>query len=526
MPDQKLTRREFLHGAAGAAFAGGAVALGGRAGLSFNPNRLTRSASTTKALNYAMSSDIETSDIADPTLSNSEHDGRLMALCYEQLTQYSDSLSAVPWLAESWSSNATGTEWTFQLRKGVKFQGGTTFTANDVVYTFQRILDPTVASAAAALIGVSLDPDGVSAVNDYTVRFKLKSADGDWPLSIITKQSYIVPVGATSADMRTNAVGTGAFLLKEFIPGSNPTVFAKNPNYWQPGLPKSDIVNLISVVNDESRLAGLQRGQLNIIEDPLFTSLKSLPSEGLKVVAAHKGTMELICLHVKTPPFDDVRVLTAMKYALDRPQMLELLLLGNGITIDDIPTYPSEQYGPTQAPRAHNVAMAKQLLSEAGYPKGITLDCHTSNAEARLVNFCTAYKGMAAEAGIDVNVIIDPPTTYYSNVWNKVSMFADSWIARPVPGMLSLLFLPGSSNNETQWDNPQWTETFVKATGSVNPVERQTLFRQCQTQIINEGGNLVPYMGFATTATSGNVIGWRPSGDILEGSNLVYSTFS
>jgi peptide/nickel transport system substrate-binding protein len=315
-------------------------------------------------------------------------------------------------------------------------------------------------------------------------------------------------------------------LLKDFTPGSNPTVFAKNPNYWRPGLPKSDVVNLVSVVNDESRLAALQRGEMNIIEDPLFTSLKSLPSQGLKVVAANKGTMELICLHVKTPPFDDVRVLNAFKYALNRPQMLELLLLGNGITIDDIPTYPAEQYGPTQAPRAQNVAMAKKLLAEAGYPNGLTVQCHTSNAEARLVDFCTAYKGMAGEAGIDVDVIIDPPNNYYSAVWNHVSMFADSWIARPVPGMLALLFLPGSSNNETQWDNEQWTDTFVKATASVNPAERQTLFRQLQTQIINEGGNLVPYMGFATTATSGDVVGWRPSGDILEGGNLVTSSLS
>ncbi len=296
-----------------------------------------------KTVRFAMTGKVTSADTADPHFNTTTHDGRLNSACYEQLAQFDESLQAVPQLAESWESNAAATEWTFKMRSGVTFHDGDALTARDVVYSYKRILDPAVASPGAGNLA-AVDPDGITAVDDMTVRFRLTSANVDFPLSTVFRQAYIIRDGSSGDDLKTTANGTGPFMLDTFTPGETPTVFLKNPAYWAAGLPKVDTIELTAIPEGPSRVAALKRGQVDIIEEPPSTDYDSLGSGAeTTIVTQVKGNMELIAMTIDTPPFDNPKLRQAMKYvALDlrhdrriRP-VLERLVVGRGRFLDDV----------------------------------------------------------------------------------------------------------------------------------------------------------------------------------------------
>ena len=520
MPTQlRLTRREFLK-AAGLTAAGATLAActtpttptAAPTGVQAQPTTPPTVAKVLNTVRFAMSGKATSADTADPAFNNTSHDGRLISAVYEQLAQFDESLKAVPVLAESWEPNEKGDVWTFKLRQGVTWHDGNKFTAKDVVYSYRRLLDPAVASPGAGNLSY-LDPDGIEAVDDNTVRFKLKQANVDMPLSTVFRQAYIVPDGASGDDLKASANGTGPYQLTEFRPGETPTVFAKNENYWQSGIPKVDVFELTSIPEAPSRIAALQAGQVDIVEDPPFTELENL-MEGADTttVIQEKGNMELIAMQTDQPPFDDVRVRQAMKYAMDRQKMLDLVAGGHGILVNDIPISSVLEYGLPDPPREHNVEKAKQLLSEAGYADGLTVKLFVSDVQARFVEFATVYKELVAEAGINVELDLRPADTYWDVVWLKEPMYVSAYIARPADGMLALLYLSTADWNETNWRQTEWDAILTEARATLDHQKRTELYHRAQRNIVEEGGHLVPYMVNTIDAKRKNVTGWKPSG--------------
>lgn len=513
--EEQIDRQEFLKVASAGLVVFGGLGIAGCAGTEEGAETGARP-SEPKTVRFAMSGDLTPADTADPAFATSQHDGRLATAVYEQLSAYDESLKATPWLAESWQPNETGDVWTFKLQSGVVFHDGSKLTAKDVVYSFQRVLDPASESPGAGLLGF-LDPDGIEAVDDSTVRFKLPQPNADLPLALITRQSYIVKEGAMPDDLRRNGNGTGAFRIKEFTPGEGPTIFVKNEKYWRPDLPKADTLELRSIPEPASRVAALERGQVDIIEDPPGTDVERLESGGdTAIIVQEKGNMEVIAVQMDAPPFDDPRVRLALKYALDREGMLQLVAQGNGVLVNDIPIASTLQYALQDTPRAHDVEQAKSLLREAGYGDGLDVKLAVSDVQARFVEFATAYKEMAAEAGINIQLDLRPADTYWDEVWLNVPMFMSAWIARPTDAMLGLLFPAKADWNETHWSRPEWDEQLAQARQTLDVEERTALYQQLQTEIVEEGGYLVPYMVNTLGATRNNITGWKPSGTFFE----------
>jgi len=517
----KIDRRAFIKmsGMAGAAaaLAGCApgatttttVATAGTTGTTLATG--STSSAALKTLRFAMSGAATSADTADPAFNNTSHDGRLISATYEQLAQFDDALGAIPVLAESWEPDATGSVWTFRLRPGVTWHNGDQFTAADVVYSYQRLLDPAVASPGAGNLS-GLDPDGVEAIDDMTVRFSLQSANVDFPLATIFRQAYIVPNGATNADLAATAVGTGPYIVRQFTPGETPTVFERNPNYWQQGLPKLDVLELISIPEAPSRVAALQAGQVDIIEDPPFTELAGLEQgDETTIVRQTLGNMELIALETDEPPFDDNRVRLAMKYAMDRQGMLDLVNGGYGTLVNDVPISAALQYG-VPGVRERDLDMARQLLAEAGYGDGLDVSLKVSDVQARFIDFATVYQQQAAEAGINIELDVRPADTYWDTVWLKEPMYVSAYIARPADGMLALLYSSDAAWNEIHWFRPEWDELLTTARATLDVEERTNLYHQAQQMIIDEGGHLVPYMTNTIDAVRRSVTGWLPSG--------------
>lgn len=198
---------------------------------------------------------------------------------YEPLATRDNHMELTPVLAESWESNKEATVWTFHLRHGVKFHDGRDFGAEDVVYTFKRLLDPKIAPGAAAVLSF-LDPDGIQAGDPYTVRFTVKNPVVELPVLIATKFSLIVPRGSKPEDLRLHGIGTGPFVQEQFSPNGTVRILRRNPNYWQSGVPKAHCLEIRIVVEPTSRTAAIISGEadLALLVDPTtLATLQMIP---------------------------------------------------------------------------------------------------------------------------------------------------------------------------------------------------------------------------------------------------------
>ncbi len=496
---ERMTRRGLLK------IGTGSVVLGGLA--RYAPSVLAAPART---LRVASGESDGPSGTMDPAFSASDPDAARISAVYERLVVLDDGFAPRPELATSWESNSTADVWTFKLRRGVEFQDGRKFTAGDAVYTYRRLLDPKTGSAAKALLE-GVGPDGITALDDYTVRFMLSTPNVEFPLTIANRFTYIVPQGSTSEDLRARGIGTGPFRVEKFVPGEEPSIFRRNERYWQRGLPLVDTLELRAIPEEAARVAALQRGQVDVVMDIPLTSVTALVRDRrVKVIRARSPFILTMACWTDTPPFDDDRVRLAMKYCVDRRKMLQVVLNGYGDVANDDPVAPWVQYALGESPRQQDTTKAKMLLAEAGHKDGLSVQLWTSSATTGMVEMATAFKEMAAPAGINVEIKEAPSTDYWDKVWLKQPFVCSSWSGRPADEALAVGHLSSSKWNETHWHRPDWDRLILDARKTVNFEARKALYQKAQRVLIDEGGDLIPVFVNATSATRADVRGWAP----------------
>ena len=311
----------------------------------------------------------------DPAWAITTIEGVIIQNIYETLINVESDFSFTPALATSWEASDDLTSYTFNLRKGVKFHHGKDFTAEDVLFTFNRHLDPEVETNMFVVLGESLDK--VVAVDDYTVRFDFKSPQG-FLLDILSGNSgaHIIPADADLDRMNTDAPGTGAFILDEWLVGERATL-VRNPDYWEEGRPYLDEVVVLGIPEAATRAEALKSGDLDLI-------LRLVP-QSIAGIDAHSDTEVRIAptsgnigmsIDVTQPPFDNKVVRQAIQAATDRQLINQAALLGLGFPAPDhtIP-HSSPYFAPQHAPPDYDPELAKSLLSRPGTRTGSTSPC-------------------------------------------------------------------------------------------------------------------------------------------------------
>ncbi len=469
----------------------------------------TDESETKTTVRFAMSSSEGTDATLDPVLPAGA--GIRYNAIYDQLIELDASYAPQPMLAESWEHNETADEWTFHLREDVVFHDGTPMTAEDVVFTYKRLLDPETGSPGRALLS-SLNPNGIEAIDDYTVRFTLDTPVIELPVILNNRYTWILQASQDEEERRTKAIGTGPFKVKEFTPGEDPTILVRNEEYWRAGQPSIDVLELRSIPEPFARLTALEQGQVDIIEDVPPTDVKRVAENpDLQLLSSQTGSWGGMVMMVDQEPFDDVRVRQAFKYVVDRKQMLDLVALGHGSIANDNPVAPWIRYAVEDEPRQQDIDKAKELLAEAGYADGLSVELHTSSKHPYWIEIATVFKEMAAKAGIDVRVVMAPPDSYWSEVWMQVPFCMTNWGERATDNALSVMFLSDAEFNETHWYNPEWDALLLQARQTIDDEERTQLYQEAQRIIIDEGGVIIPFFENNLVGARANVTGYTPS---------------
>ena len=447
----------------------------------------------------------------DPADFISAEDATLLYGVYDRFLDVDELFQVAPALARSWEPSDGGRTWTFKLQEGVKFHDGSDFDSADVVWTFQRLLDPTVGTGAGAAIFDFLTPEGIVAVDAHTVSFTSADPVAEMPLLLTTKFNLVVPEGMMHEELRLNGIGTGPFKMTGPLdPGAPTHTMVANADYWQ-GAPKAGCLEVSVISEALTTVSAMISGDIDLalsIDPAVLGTLQG--DDNVTLLETGAGTSLTITFDVTQPPFDNLQVRQALKAVVDRQAMLDTALVGIGEMGNDNPVPPSWPSAYTSEIKQQDIDLAKQLLAEAGYADGLQIDLYTADALPGLLKVAQVYQQMAAEAGIEVNLQVTPAESYWDDIWMQRPAFSSGWSIRPPAVGLSIAYGLGASWNETQWSDQAFQDALDNGKAEIDDEKRAEYLKVAQRILGEEGGVIIPLFIHQVSGLRSNCSGFQP----------------
>lgn len=427
-----------------------------------------------------------TADTLDPAKGALSTDYTRHYTLYSGLTQFDSNLQPQLALAEDIQSSDQ-TLWTIKLRKDVQFHDGKTLTAADVVYSLARHKDPATGSKIKP---VAEQFAAVKASGPNEVQLRLTGPNADLPAILADSHLLIVKDGTT--DFRT-AVGTGPYRLKEFKPGVR-TVAVRNPNYWKPGKPYLDEIELVGIPDESARVNALLSGdvQLIIAVNPRSTKRINASPEHA-VLETKSGLYTNLIMRQDAIPTGNPDFVLAMKYLFDRELIRRALFRGFGAIGNDHPIPPGHRYYNSELPlRAHDPERARYHLRKAGLT-GVRVPLYASPAAEGSIDMGSVLQEAASKVGLKLAVNRVPADGYWSNHWMKHPLGFGNTNPRPTADLLFSLFYSSQAPwNESGWRNEKFDQLLLAARAQADEAKRKQLYCDMQELVHHHCGVAIP----------------------------------
>jgi peptide/nickel transport system substrate-binding protein len=395
--------------------------------------------------------------------------------------------------------------WTVRLKDGIEFHNGKTVGADDVIFSLQRITDPKDPKVGNSSISY-IDRKNLKKIDERTVRIPLTLTNAAFPDDIGQYFNAIVP---TDYDPK-KPVGTGPFKYQSFSPGER-SVFVKNPNYWQTGRPYADQLIIIDFPDDTARTNALLGGQVEAINNLPAAQLAAVRGNpNLRVLSSPTGAWQPFTMRIDAAPFNDVKVRQAFRLMVDRKQMVEQVLSGQGSVANDLYARYDPMYAGDLPQRQQDLDQAKSLLQSAG-KSGLTVELVTSPVFNGIVEAAQVFAEQAKGAGVKVKVRKVDTGTFYGDNYLKWPFAQDFWASRVYLAQVAQGDLPDSPFNETHWGKGKFKDLIDQARGTIDDAKRKEILHQAQQMQYDQGGYIIPYFSNIIDAYSAKVSGFVPA---------------
>ena len=421
---------------------------------------------------------------------------------HNQLTEILPDGSLTGEVAESWEASPDARTWTFKIRDGLTFHSGKTVTPDDVIASinYHRGEDSTSVAKPIVASVTDLTADGSNVV------VTLEDGNADFATLMADYHIAIMP-GIDGRIDPASVDGCGPFVHQEWEPGVRAYV-TRNPNYWKEGKPYFDAVELLSIIDPAARQNAVVSGEVDVIDRVDLQTVGLLQrAPGIQVLATSGTEHYGFPMDTRAAPFSDNNVRQALKYAIDRQELVDKILFGYGEIGNDHPIGRSNRYFAADLEQhAYDPDKAKFYLKEAGLDN-LAVDIHVADAAfAGCVNSALLYSEKAAAAGITINVVREPNDGFWSNVWMVKPWSATYWGGRPTEDwMFSTTYARGAPWNETFWDNDRFNELLVMGRAELDDEKRREIYFEMQDLVSNQGGIVIPMFGQYVMAHSDRV---------------------
>lgn len=475
-----VRRRTVLTGALAAGLAGatGCRADSGTAGSTSSPSRggrlrLVALGSPTGGLNPLTATD-GASFIA-------------MFQIYDQLVRLQGD-RVVPSLAESVEPNADATVWTIRIRDGVRFHDGRAVTARDVVYSLRQFGDPK-RSPTFGQFYADVDLANLKVRDTRTVEVPLVRARGDLVDSVLAQMSLVFPDGTTDRDW-TKGVGSGPFRLVSTAGGG--VTLDRNDEYWA-GAPLLDGATITVVVDPAARLNAVRGGQADYAVDVTPAGARAVANSAevqIRRGGPGNSTGRSFEMNVQTDPFRDADVRRALRLLVDRQQLVDNVLLGQGQVGNDVYGLGLPGYHPALPQRTRDVDQARSLLTKAGVTR---LTIKAADLVAGTVDAARLLAEQAREAGLTITIEQAPADTYFDDYRGVLGtpLQAFYFINRPAATMISTYTGSDSAFNITGVRGGDFDSRLTAARATVDDAARRQRFDDLQRHLWESGGDIV-----------------------------------
>jgi peptide/nickel transport system substrate-binding protein len=473
----------------------------------------------------------------DPSGSTDDESNMVDQEIYETLVTYKPGTSQlIPNLATKWEVSKDGLSVTFHLQHGVKFQDGTPFNADAVVFNFQRWWDPkNPYHTASSFAHFQSDLGGlkgskgvlikdIKKIDDYTVRIDLTRPYAPF-VAMLAQTAFSIASPADikkyHGDIRRHPVGTGPFKFVSWAPNDK-IVLQKFKGYRKPGLPKVDKVVFQVILDNKARLNALQAGQIDIMEGVNPSDAATVKSDpNLKLYVSPSNNVGYLAFNTQKAPFNNRKVRQAISLVIDKPALIKAYY--NGMAVPATTLLPPKNWAfDSGIKNSLDVAKAKQLLAEAGFPHGFKTELWAMPVARPYMpqpdKIAEAIQADLKQIGIDAKIVSFDWATYLQKTDNgEHPMCLLGWSAGTWDPATFLNTLTSSANakppaeNDAFYKNPEVDQLLTKALTVTDEAKRTEYYKQIQ-QILSQD---VPYVPLVHSeplrASTKYVTGYTPS---------------
>ncbi len=464
--------------------------------------------SRSQTLIVAMSSDIVT---LDPSAQNDSYSANAMTQIYEGLVHMTPGNEVVPSLAERYEISPDGLEYTFYIKRNVKFHNGEELKAEDVIFSFKRAF----VSPAVAHIFSAIDADSLTAVDDYTVKFKMKMNYSGILMALCHTAADIVnkkAVEAAGDDYSKNPIGTGPY---KFVSRTNSyNLILERFEDFHGEKPYYKNIEFRIIPEATNRMIELESGGADIVYDISPNDLDRFEGNSeIQLIRSFDYLTQYMGMNCSKAPLDDVRVRKAIACAVDTDQIVKAVWKGLGTTATG-PYAPAIPYSISRElqPIKRDVEKAKKLLAEAGYADGLKLRLSTNERQER-IDMAVIMKEQLKEVGIELNIEVMEWSKYLELLESgNQELFEIGWSSdTPDPDMVVYPCFHSSSKgpggNFVFLSDPEVDDLIMQGRAALDGPERAEIYHKIQRRIMDLCPAIFQYNGELAAGIKANLTG-------------------